>query len=90
MWFPVFEEPSGRGGREETKANEKNYCNQNSHSERNHAAPLVLAVLRPAADAGQHTGMTNQPELSGTHYAYRFRAKYPIGGRGMSVGARML
>jgi hypothetical protein len=43
--FPVFEEPSGRGGREETKTNEKNYCNQNSHSERNHAAPLVLAVL---------------------------------------------
>jgi hypothetical protein len=60
VWFPVFEEPSGRGGREETKTNEKNYGNQNSHSERNHAAPLVLAVLCPAADAGQHTGMTNQ------------------------------
>jgi len=57
--FPVFEEPSGRGGREKTKANEKNYSNQDSHSER-HAASLVLAVLYPAADAAQETGMTNQ------------------------------
>jgi len=81
VWFPVFEEPSVRGGREETKTNENNYCNHNSHSERNHAAPLVLAVLRPAADAGQHTGMTNQLNSQDTHYAYRFRAKYPIGGR---------
>jgi len=64
VWFPVFEEPCVRGGREETKTNENNYGNQNSHSERNHAAPLVLAVLCPAADAGQHTGKTSQTELS--------------------------
>jgi hypothetical protein len=49
--FQGLEEPSGRGGREETKANEKNYRNQNFHSEPNHAAPLVFAVLCPAADA---------------------------------------
>jgi len=52
VWFSVFEEPYGRGGREETKTNEKNYCNQNSYSERNHVAPLVLAVLCSAVDAG--------------------------------------
>jgi len=51
--FPVFEEPSVRGGRDETKTSENNNCNHNSHSERYHAAPLVLSVLR------QHTGMTN-------------------------------
>jgi hypothetical protein len=60
VWFPVFEEPSGRCSREKTKASEKNYSNQNSHSERNHAASLALAVLRPAADAGQQTVKTNQ------------------------------
>ena len=65
MCFPVSEEPSGRGGREETKTNEKNYCNQNSHSERNHAASLVSAVLCPAADAGLHTEMTTHTELPG-------------------------
>jgi hypothetical protein len=52
--FPVFEEPSVRGGREKTKTNENNDCNQNSYSEQNHAAPLVLAALR------QHTEKTNQ------------------------------
>jgi hypothetical protein len=52
VWLLGFEEPSGRGGREETKTNEKNYCNQNSYSERSHAASLVLAVVCPAADAG--------------------------------------
>jgi hypothetical protein len=81
VWFLGFEEPSGRGGREETKTNEKNYCNQNPYSERSHAASLVFAVLCPAADAGSHTGMTNQTELSGTRYASRFSTKYPIGGR---------
>jgi hypothetical protein len=65
--FPVFEEPSGRGGREETKTNEKNYGNQNTHRERSHVASLVLAVLCPAADAGQHAGMTNQTETLRTH-----------------------
>ncbi len=54
VWLPVFEEPCGRGGREETKTDENNYGNQNSHCERNHTAPLVLAVLCPAANAGQH------------------------------------
>ena len=68
MWFPVFEEPSRRGGREETKINENNHGNQNSHSERNHAAaPLVLAVLCLEADAGQHTGMTNQTSTLWKH-----------------------
>jgi hypothetical protein len=52
--FPVFEEPSIRGGREKSKTYEKNYGNQNSCSEHDHVAPLVESVLR------QHTGMTNQ------------------------------
>jgi hypothetical protein len=52
VWLLGFEEPSSRGGREKTKTNEKNYCNQNSYSERSHAASLVFAVLRAAADAG--------------------------------------
>ncbi len=60
MLFRVFEEISDPGGREETKTNQNNYCNQNSQNERSHAAPLVFAVLCPDADAGQHTGMTNQ------------------------------
>jgi hypothetical protein len=65
VWFPVFEKPSVRGGREKTKTNENNDCNQNSYSEHNHAAPLVISLLCPAADAGPHKEMTNQPELSG-------------------------
>ena len=81
MWFPVFEEPSRRGGREETKANEKNYCNQNSHSERNHAAPLVFAVVCAAADAGQYTGMTNQ-ELSGDTLRLSLQNLIPHRGQG--------
>jgi hypothetical protein len=80
VWFSVFEKPYGRGGREETKTNEKNYCNQNSYSERNHVAPLVLAVLCPAADAGSHTGMTNQTELSGN--TLRLSLQYEIPHRG--------
>jgi hypothetical protein len=73
--FPVLEEPSVRGGRDETKTSKNNDCNQNSYSERNHAAPLVLAVLR------QHTAMTNQTDSQEAHYAYRFSTKYPKGGR---------
>ncbi len=56
--LPIFEEPSGRSGREKTKANEKNYCNHNSHSERTMSAPLVLAVLRPACDPDSTQEMT--------------------------------
>jgi len=56
---PVFEEPSQRGGREETKAKENNDRNQNAYSERNHAASLVFAVLCPATAAGQRTGTTD-------------------------------
>jgi hypothetical protein len=76
VWFPVFEEPSVRGGREKTKTNENNDCNQNSYSERNHAAPLVFAVLKSA-----HRKDQSNLNYQETHYAYRFRAKYPIGGR---------
>jgi hypothetical protein len=86
VWFPVFEEPSVRGGREETKTNENNYCNQNSYSERNHAAPLVFAALCPVADAGQHTGMTNQPELSG--HTLRLSLQSEIPHRGQVNGRR--
>lgn len=76
MWFPVFEEPTGRGGREKTKADEKNDCNQNSHGERDHAAPLVFAVLCPAADAGTaHRNDQSKLNSQETHYAYRFRTK---------------
>ena len=82
MWFPVFEEPSGRSGREETKTSEKNYSNQNSHSERNHAAPLVFPVVCPAADAGQYTGMTNQNELSGDTLRLSLQNLIPHRGQG--------
>jgi hypothetical protein len=44
--------------------------------------PWSFAVLCPAADAGEHSGMTIKTEtLQGPHYAYRFRVKYPKGGR---------
>jgi hypothetical protein len=59
--FSVLEEPSGRGSRNETKTNENNNGNQNFHSERSHAASLVLAVLH------QQTKRTNQTETLRTH-----------------------
>ena len=67
MWSPVFEEPSERGGREETETKENNDSNQNSHSERNHAASLALAILCPAAAARQQTGTTNQTQALRKH-----------------------
>jgi hypothetical protein len=78
--FPVFEEPSERGGREKTKAKENNDCNQNSHSERSHAASLVFAVRCPYCGTALRNDHRNRT-LQGSHYAYRFGVKSHKGGR---------
>ena len=72
--LPVFEEPSGRSGREETKANKKNYCNQNSHSERNHVLPpWSLPFCVRLAIRSVHRNDQSKLSFQETHYACRFR-----------------